>query len=268
MQETQHFLLTRFNVTDRQRSTPGLESGWLTHRFDLFKRYCLPSVAGQTTLNFCWLVFFDARTDPKDLDRFKKLVEGLPVVVVLVAPDGSSTWDSACGAISELLLPSTKWVMTSRIDNDDAIADDYLSRVQEELSGKDSAFTTFSNGYEWDGIRLYTRHYPLSPFVSRIEPVGGFQSVMKVRHRRVASMDAWSKIDGPPAWLQVVHGENLSNVVRGRRTLRTDIERGGQFSIDICEGSSQESRLLVMIDRWNPISRTARRIKEAWIRHS
>jgi hypothetical protein len=268
MKDTQHFLLTRFNVTDKLKSTPGLEVEWLNHRFDLFEQYCLPSVAKQRSLNFSWLVHFDARTNSAMLDRFKELVAGLPVVVVLVDPSGPIRRELACRAISEQLLPATKWVLTSRIDNDDAIADDYMLRVQQELSGKTAAFATFSNGYEWGRGRLYTRHYPLSPFVSRIEPVEDFRSVWEARHRRVTSFGEWYKIDGPPAWIQVVHGENLSNVVRGRRTLRAKVEVGGHFPSNICGVCSQENRLLVMIDRWNPFSQIGRRIKETWLRHA
>ena len=268
MQDTQHFLLTRFNVTDRAKLSPGLEQGWLSHRFDLFRQFCLPSIEGQRASNFCWLVHFDARTPQAALDQFKELVADLPVVIVLVEPDGPDLHESAREAISKQLLPTTEWVLTSRIDNDDALAADYLLRVQNALSGKSAAFGTFSNGYEWNGTRLYTRHYPLSPFVNRIEPVAEFQTVWEVEHRKVASCGEWSRIDGPPAWLQVVHGENISNVVRGRRTLMASIEEGGQFPVNICGVPGEENRFLVMIDRWNPFSQVVRRAKEALLRHS
>ena len=35
---------------------------WLEHRFEIFERYCLPSVAAQTSRNFTWLCLFDAAT--------------------------------------------------------------------------------------------------------------------------------------------------------------------------------------------------------------
>lgn len=35
---------------------------WLEHRFEVFERYCLPSVAAQTSGNFTWLCLFDAAT--------------------------------------------------------------------------------------------------------------------------------------------------------------------------------------------------------------
>src|SRR5579871_5907063 len=58
-----HFLLTRFNVAAPGREQAiRLRPGWLAGRFDLFRKYCLPSVAGQTRQDFEWLVFFDDQT--------------------------------------------------------------------------------------------------------------------------------------------------------------------------------------------------------------
>ena len=53
----QHFLLTRFNLklkewqTTKQGESVGSEL-WLTKRFELFRKYCLPSVKQQTNQNF------------------------------------------------------------------------------------------------------------------------------------------------------------------------------------------------------------------------
>lgn len=268
MQTTQHFLLTRFNVTDKVQFTAGLDEQWLGHRFELFSRYCLPSIMGQRSPDFCWLVHFDARTAPTILDRFRELASRLDAAVVLVDPSGASLRERACEAISERLLPTTEKVLTSRVDNDDALADDYMLRAREALEGEASAFATFSNGFEWGGERLYQRKYPLSPFVNRIEPAADFRSVWEAKHRRVHLFGDWIQIDGPPAWIQVVHGENISNVIRGRRVPRSGVKAAGKFPREMFDADLQESRLSVMIDRWNPFSRLVRRLKETWIRHS
>jgi hypothetical protein len=59
-----HFVLTRFNVKiglgGGESVAPNLE--WLVHRFDLFDKFCFPSVRNQSNLNFKWLVFFDVDT--------------------------------------------------------------------------------------------------------------------------------------------------------------------------------------------------------------
>ena len=60
-----HVILTRFNL-----ATPGRESalrnqpGWLAGRFELFERYCLPTLAAQSAspARFRWIVYFDDGT--------------------------------------------------------------------------------------------------------------------------------------------------------------------------------------------------------------
>ena len=54
MENFSHFLITRFNLNRTAR--------WLEHRFEVFERYCLPSVAAQTATDFRWLCLFDAAT--------------------------------------------------------------------------------------------------------------------------------------------------------------------------------------------------------------
>jgi len=48
-----HVMITRFNVMFRdlahtRAAGKGLDAAWLAERFDLFERYCLPSVLAQT----------------------------------------------------------------------------------------------------------------------------------------------------------------------------------------------------------------------------
>ncbi len=59
-----HFIITRFNIrvgklgTDKNGNLTRTDV-WLKNRIDLFEKYCLPSVVGQTNKNFTWMVLFD-----------------------------------------------------------------------------------------------------------------------------------------------------------------------------------------------------------------
>ena len=77
----EHFIVTRFNLPLFKAKVEGkvvgnLDETWLAGRFDLFERYCLPSVKGQTCQNFRWIVLFDAATPQKFKDRFKSYCDG------------------------------------------------------------------------------------------------------------------------------------------------------------------------------------------------
>lgn len=65
MENFSHFIITRFNLNlyaHDKHARPTRTDRWLEHRFAVFERYCLPSVAAQTSRNFTWLCLFDAAT--------------------------------------------------------------------------------------------------------------------------------------------------------------------------------------------------------------
>ena len=65
MKSFEHLLITRFNLNLYARDkhdAPTRTERWLEHRFEIFERYCLPSVAAQINPNFRWLCLFDAAT--------------------------------------------------------------------------------------------------------------------------------------------------------------------------------------------------------------
>ena len=70
MENYSHFIITRFNLNlyaQDKHDLPTRTDRWLEHRFEVFERYCLPSVAAQTSGNFTWLCLFDAAT-PDDVN--------------------------------------------------------------------------------------------------------------------------------------------------------------------------------------------------------
>jgi hypothetical protein len=72
-----HFLLTRFNVKTKWKTTKNgeetLTEKWLSHRFDLFEKFCYPSVRNQKNQGFRWLVFFDINTPTPYKERISDL---------------------------------------------------------------------------------------------------------------------------------------------------------------------------------------------------
>ena len=65
MKSFEHLIITRFNLNLYARDkhdAPTRTERWLEHRFEIFERYCLPSVAAQINPNFRWLCLFDAAT--------------------------------------------------------------------------------------------------------------------------------------------------------------------------------------------------------------
>ena len=208
-----HVLLTRFNAR-RPESTARPDAAWLRDRWRLFETYCLPSIARQTCKDFSWLVFFDAATDSSWRDRIEATASSAGFRPVFL--DEPFTGRAAATAISAAGLDDSPFLITSRVDNDDALAPHFIGTVQHAFRPRDLEFVNLPLGYQLSERRVYLRPYLASSFASLVERVTDdpLRTVHFTEHHligRHALRQVWS----PPAWLQVVHGDNLANEVRG-----------------------------------------------------
>lgn len=112
MPDFTHVLMTRFNL-----ATPGRESairnrpGWLAQRFDLFERYCLPSVAAQTVRDFKWIIYFDKDTPEDFRARIERLREVFPFTPYFTGLFPGTGWRES---ITATLPRDTPMLLTSR----------------------------------------------------------------------------------------------------------------------------------------------------------
>jgi hypothetical protein len=116
-----------------------------------------------------------------------------------------------------LLSPDTTHVITSRVDNDDAIGASFLSTVQTHLRTSSRGFITFRRGFMLGRGRLYRHEYPNNPFCSFLEDRGDVRTVFCVEHRKLASVAPVQEVDCAPLWMAVIHDWNVDNALSGRR---------------------------------------------------
>ena len=222
MSKMHHFLLTRFNTRAPWFQTyPGITPTWLEHRFRLFERFCVPSVAAQQA-SYDWLVFCDNRTPPAFRTRLSCLASrGLffPVYVEGILRDSDIALE-----VHRRMRADTEILVSTRLDNDDGICKDYVKRVQQAVRDDRSDFVNFPLGLQWHRGRFYVWLEPSNPFVSRIEIRPRLTADWRpgtvfcdVGHRDLADVAPLRQIWSPPAWLQVIHDRNLANVRRGIR---------------------------------------------------
>lgn len=214
-----HVVMTRFNL-----ATPGRESdirnrpGWLAERFALFERYCLPAMAAQTEQSFCWVIYFDEGTPAEFRDRIeacRAVRDFTPYFTPLFPADG---WPRS---LRETIADPKPWLLTTRLDNDDGLAVDFVARLHAAVRAarREPSSFNFPRGFIMQGPRLYAMNHLSNAFASWLEPWGeGMRTAPSIHHMHIAEHGPVIQIDGPGAWLQVVHGGNVSNRVRGRRT--------------------------------------------------
>jgi hypothetical protein len=213
-----HIVQTRFNL-----ATPGKESdirnqpGWLRRRFELFEAHCLPSLAAQTERRFHWVIYFDDQTPAEFRERIEALRRIQPFTPYYTANFPAEGWPRS---LRETFPDRPEWILTTRVDNDDGLAVDYVARAQEALRDGPAArgALNFRNGLILRAGRVYAHAHPCNAFFSWFErDDADMRTALSIQHMHLAEAGPIRQIDGPPAWLQVVHEVNVSNKVRGRR---------------------------------------------------
>ena len=262
----EHFLVTRFNVRshwfkDRSRNfqhrdIPRIDKQWLPDRFQLFDKFCYPSVKSQINQNFTWLVFFDHET-PRE---FRELVDRYSNWSCFQAVY-TDLWDDAtCWKhIESRLDSSTDFVITSRLDNDDAIAKNYIELVQRQFNKQSLEFITFTRGYQLSHGSLHLIKWRRNHFESLIVERAKKLTLFRFDHNKIYENGPVREIDDGRVWCEVIHGRNLSNRSWGTwRVRRDELHR----SFNILDPFPAESTKDIFLSNMNSVYR--RRIMKSY----
>lgn len=216
MRPEAHVLLTRYNLPSAgAEAFIRARDDWLRHRTALFDRFTVPSVRAQTAPNVHWIVYLDPDSPRWLLHHMERLrLEGTltPVLrrTVSSADVGSDIRD-ATGLKRGL-------VVTSNLDNDDGLANTFSERIQDAAAGATERTALYlATGLIRHDNRLFLRHDRQNAFCGVVEELENAATCWTDWHNRLHRHMRVLRVNGPPAWLQVVHGNNVSNRVRGRR---------------------------------------------------
>jgi len=221
-----HALLTRFAVRPRPASAVPSRR-WLERRFALFERFCLPSVVAQSRRGFEWLLFYDSHLDEIYVNRLEEYSRRYGFVVPLAMP---RHWDVA--ALHEVVrgrIPSgASRLLTSRLDNDDVLAVDYVERILTHLHTSGRRAIVFDWGLNLVDGRLYWQPLLRGPFASVVADIEEGEDICTVlddEHEHLDDVMPVVHVGRPSAWIQIIHGENLANVGRGIRVPRSVLRK-------------------------------------------
>ena len=210
----EHLVQTLFNVRRAGAARGdhlGLDAGWLDHRIDLFRRYCAPSVANQTSQQFRWLIYVDPYTSTEATHAIKALVTKIDNELVPI--------DSAQDVDQEVARRvGDAQVITTKLDNDDALDRNHIHRVRSAIDAgaRSVKFTSGVVVFTDSGraYRLLQRH---SPFYSLVADPGGVtagslsQADLHMLPQPIKEL--------PMGFLRVIHDRNIwgtSGAIGGR----------------------------------------------------
>ena len=198
----EHYLITRYSVYQPEWNvSPSKE--WLEQRWELFQD-TVESVLKQT-VPYHWLLLCDVGTPSHWTDRLSDIAE--------VVPTGDNWLKSL-----QRSLPSGRKI-TTRLDSDDIIAPNHLAEIEKVVSNVGSHFVCCPNGYQSDGANYYEYAEKNGPFLSLIED--GTNTVYTTAHGRALNKHIVLE-STRRTWIQVVHGGNLRNKIKGTRCQRPE----------------------------------------------
>ena len=229
-----HFILTRFNIflwSKDKEGMPVRSKKWLEHRFELFERFCLPSIIGQTCQEFEWIVLFDSTTPERFKEKIADYQKKCPQLIpVYVRPEGGSFFaqifrDEVVKRVQDLSriyelenYDTQKRVLTTYLDNDDALNNHFVEDVQRRAAElPDGTFTSYDDGYQYFTDHNYVMqiHYPRNHFMSVVEKadnalktIYGYGS-----HYYIDKMEGVGieRVKNQPMWCEVIHEKNMGN---------------------------------------------------------
>jgi hypothetical protein len=178
----------------------------MTDRFELFETYTVPSIRRQVTTpnGFKWLVLADYQTLPEYKAR-------------LDSNDAFTTLYMTKGWLLKLRKyvaanARERWVMTTRLDNDDALEPRALHDLQVAATQR-RQFLNLRKGSELDltfnppAIEPKTEMY--NHFISYIETSRSSRTVYSWPHGKKLQREApVVQLEGRPYWMRVIHDRN------------------------------------------------------------
>lgn len=178
MKEFNHFIITRFNlksntigwVSDKNNKEIRTDS-WLKHRLSVFTKYCLPSVANQTQKDFNWVIFIDNDTKQFAMDQFNDIASKYKFIHFVKVADYNefqNTYLDHCFKIDG----NCEYLITTRLDNDDLVAENYIEEIQSRFDHQDYMAVNFIKILMLtpeDSNKLYIDYQFSNHFISLIE---------------------------------------------------------------------------------------------------
>lgn len=236
----QYFFLTRFNLelwdVNKHRMVMDKEK-WMEERCELFEKYCLPSVAGQTDQDFTWIILCDHATEDcyqKKLIGYRKKCPQIQLIQVRC----TFSWDYA-DIFADVIRHTVcrrgfnplDVCITTMLDNDDAIHHKFVEYTKRRAKFLDfGTFLSYDYGLQYfNELNMATRiWYPNNHFLSYVESVKrvrtcyGFGShflLEKQEGVKVCHIDS----ETFPMWVETIHENNVDNDVK--MTTRTTFVR-------------------------------------------
>lgn len=212
-----HLILTRYALRSSGDLKVKLDAGWFKRRLELFKAGPLDSLCRQTCQDFTWLLFYSPEHEQAMLPVAEAIWNATINAQLYQIVDGHfENFDSEMRkAMAEHITQDTTHVLTTRIDNDDQVAEDFIELVQSharehaQIIGNEKVFLNFTIGRNWQDGRYIEHTHRSNMFLSVLEPADHCLGILTWAHNEVANYGRVIQMREVDRWTHVVHSDNV-----------------------------------------------------------
>ncbi|NOQ92401.1 MAG: hypothetical protein GQ552_06775 [Flavobacteriaceae bacterium] len=157
------------------------------------------------------MVFFDINTPQK----YKNIIVSLELKMSNFIPVFVDDMSCFLPSIKSYIAKSKeKYVITSRLDNDDCISKFYVEEIQKRFNNQNFMALDFVDGYTIQiqpEVKIGKRFDQYNPFITLIEKNSNPKSVWFLRHSHWKKEKNIEQIRGVRTWISIIHQENKVN---------------------------------------------------------
>lgn len=208
-----HIILTRFNLQYDPDSVLHIQPAWLDNRLALFEQYCLPSVLQQTCKDFTWLLLTDEQTPDTHRQRLLSYETRAPYIKVIFCPYYDD-FNVLYRQIGEQYAKGYDWLLSTRLDNDDMLALDFVEQLHTYMDTHQPANIVFTYPF---GIQYFAGEniafeigFKSNHFLTFLEDKHYIRTCLGMDHTKVSPASLRS-IGSRDMWCEIVHSSNICN---------------------------------------------------------
>lgn len=208
-----HIILTRFNLQYELQSDIHIQAEWLEERFRLFEQYCLPSILAQSTQAFDWIIFISDQTPTTYLSRLQLLTQAHANIHLVPCPY-QKDYTPLYKRIGEQYIGDSDYLLSTRLDNDDMLASNYVQLLQDHISASTPApaIISFPRGIQWFECHdiAFAVRYNKNHYLNFWEEKSNILTSLGADHTLIKSEELYLYPE-PNMWCEIVHEGNISN---------------------------------------------------------
>lgn len=215
----EHYVITRFNLGLYKNESIDNKTLYMDYRIKIFRDIYIKSFLNQTCEKFKIIVMIDHLTP----DYYKEEILNCYKEKIFVVPMIANNFDDifkTADLKNKILLECKKdYLITTRVDNDDGVSNNFIEIIQSNFNKQQFEFLNFSNGYILNlkknkKIGFYKSKQLSNPFITLIENFNNnFKTVMCDWHTRLNKYGKIVQNNSDYMWLQTIHENNISNIV-------------------------------------------------------